>query len=140
MPLRHLYPSADVPAFQVSLPARLDADSAWAFGAALAPLVDEGMLIVGSGSLTHNLAEFRSDVTGDEPYAGEFAGWVREAVVQGDGARLCKTLTLAPHARRAHPTPEHFWPLLVAAGAATSLLPAIVVEGSITHSGLAMDS
>jgi hypothetical protein len=57
VPMLYLYPEADVPVFQVSLPARLDADSAWAFGQALAPLADDGVLIVGSGSLTHNLYE-----------------------------------------------------------------------------------
>jgi len=110
VPLRHLYPAADVPAFQVSLPARLDGDTAWAFGAALAPLAEEGVLIVGSGSVTHNLAEFRMGPGTDEAYAAEFAAWVREAVVQGDSARLRQTLALAPHAHRAHPTTEHFWP------------------------------
>ena len=140
VPLRHLYPAADVPAFQVSLPARLDGDSAWAFGAVLAPLAEEGVLIVGSGSLTHNLAEFRSGATRDEPYVAEFASWVRDAVVRGDVARLRQTLAQAPHARRAHPTTEHFWPLLVAAGAAASSLPATVIEGGITHGVLSMDA
>jgi 4,5-DOPA dioxygenase extradiol len=140
VPLRHLYPAADVPAFQVSLPSRLDADSAWAFGAALAPLADEGVLIVGSGSLTHNLSEFRTGAGRDEAYAAEFAAWVRDAVVHGDSVRLRQTLELAPHAKRAHPTTEHFWPLLVAAGAAAAALPATVVEGGITHGVLAMDS
>jgi 4,5-DOPA dioxygenase extradiol len=140
VPLRHLYPEADVPAFQVSLPARLDGDSAWAFGAALAPLADEGVLIVGSGSLTHNLAEFRTGAGSDEPYAAEFAVWVRDAVVQGDSARLRQTLALAPHAKRAHPSTEHFWPLLVAAGAAAAALPATVIDGGITHGVLSMDS
>jgi len=139
VPLRHLYPAADVPAFQVSLPARLDGDSAWAFGAALAPLAEEGVLIVGSGSLTHNLAEFRSGPGQNEAYAAEFAAWVRDAVVQGDSARLRQTLAQAPHARRAHPTTEHFWPLLVAAGAAASALPVTVIEGGITHGVLSMD-
>jgi 4,5-DOPA dioxygenase extradiol len=140
VPLRHLYPAADVPAFQVSLPSRLDGDTAWAFGAALAPLAEEGVLIVGSGSLTHNLTEFRSGPGGNETYADEFAAWVRDAVVQGDGARLRQTLAHAPHARRAHPTTEHFWPLLVAAGAAASALPANVIEGGITHGVLSMDA
>jgi 4,5-DOPA dioxygenase extradiol len=140
VPLRHLYPAADVPAFQVSLPSRLDGDSAWAFGTALAPLAAEGVLIVGSGSLTHNLAEFRSGPGGNESYAGEFAAWVRDAVATGNSDRLRQTLGLAPHAQRAHPTTEHFWPLLVAAGAAASALPATVIEGGITHGVLSMDA
>jgi 4,5-DOPA dioxygenase extradiol len=140
VPLLHLYPQADVPVFQVSLPARLDGQSAWDFGQALRPLAGEGVLIVGSGSLTHNLYEFRTGHAEQAGYASEFAGWVREAVVGGDGARLRQTLQLAPHAPRAHPTPEHFWPLVVAAGAAASALPATVLEGGITHGVLAMDS
>jgi 4,5-DOPA dioxygenase extradiol len=143
VPLMHLFPQADVPAFQVSLPSRLDADRAWAFGQALAPLAGEGVLIVGSGSLTHNLYEFRAGHGKDEAYVAAFAAWVREAVEQGDGARLRRTLDDAPDARRAHPTAEHFWPLLVAAGAAdagTSTSPATVIEGGIAHGMLAMDS
>ena len=139
VPLLHLYPRADVPAFQVSLPSRLDADSAWAFGEALAPLADAGVLIVGSGSLTHNLREFRSGQGDDEAYAIEFATWVGEAVAAGDANRLRRTLTEAPHAQRAHPTPEHFWPLLVDA-AAGAMQPATIIEGGITHGVLVMDS
>lgn len=140
VPLLHLYPSADVPVLQVSLPSRLDADGAWALGAALAPLADEGVLIIGSGSLTHNLSEFRSGADGDQAYVVEFAAWVREAVAQRDGARLRRTLLDAPHARRAHPSAEHFWPLLVAAGAADASQSTAVIEGGITHGVLVMDS
>jgi 4,5-DOPA dioxygenase extradiol len=98
------------------------------------------VLIVGSGSLTHNLYEFRSGHGHEEPYAAEFAAWVREAVEQGDRARLLRTLVDAPRAQRAHPTAEHFWPLLVAAGAADLAQPVQVIEGGITHGVLAMDS
>jgi len=140
VPLLHLYPATDVPVFQVSLPSRLDAQGAWALGAALAPLAEAGVLIVGSGSLTHNLAEFRSGAGDEQAYATEFAAWVREAVVQRDGARLRRTLTDAPHARRAHPSAEHFWPLLVAAGAADAARPAAVIEGGVTHGVLVMDA
>ena len=140
VPLRHIYPEADVPAFQVSLPSRLDAASAWALGEALAPLADDGVLVVGSGSLTHNLADFRFPHDGNEPYAGEFAAWVRDAVVTGDGARLRRTLSDAPHAARAHPTPEHFWPLLVAAGAARAGEDWSVLDGGIAHGVLSMDA
>lgn len=143
VPLLHLFPEADVPVFQVSLPSQLDARRAWAFGHALAPLAEEGVLIVGSGSLTHNLYEFRAGHGADEAYVAAFAAWVREAVEQGDHARLLRTLEDAPDARRAHPTPEHFWPLLVAAGAADEGrgIPAgTVIEGGIAHGMLAMDS
>ena len=140
VPMRHLLPDASVPTFQVSLPARLDAAAALAFGQALAPIADEGVLIVGSGSLTHNLYEFRGHHGPNEAYVAEFEAWVREAVEQGDTARLLRTLDDAPHAKRAHPTPEHFWPLLVAAGAAPSALPVQVMEGGTTHGVLSMDA
>ena len=139
VPLTYVYPDADVPVFQVSMPAGLDAEGAFALGRALAPLASEGVLIVASGALTHNLYEFWT--TGpDAAYVAEFASWIRQAVVDGDGDRLLKSLEVAPHARRAHPTADHFWPLLVAVGAATTLSPATVLEGGITHGVLAMDS
>lgn len=140
VPLLHVYPSADVPVFQVSQPMRLDGESAWAFGRALAPLADEGVLIVGSGSLTHNLYELRGSHDGAEAYAAEFAQWVRDAVRMGDAARLREVMTLAPHARRAHPTTEHLWPLLIAAGAAGERLRGELIEGEIRYGVLSMDA
>lgn len=139
VPLRHLYPLAEVPVFQVSMPARLDAWSAFDFGRALAPLTSEGILIVGSGSLTHNLYEFRAGHGHSTAYVTEFARWIREAVVNGDQDRLLRALETAPQARRAHPTAEHYLPLLIAAGA-TVALPTTVLEGGLTHGVLAMDS
>lgn len=140
VPLLHLYPDADVPVVQVSMPAALDPQSAHAFGQALAPLAREGVLVVGSGSLTHNLHEFRTGDVAEAQYAREFAAWMRDAVTSGDRARLVGALELAPHATRAHPTTEHFLPLLVALGAASEALPATVLDGGIEHGVLAMDS
>ena len=141
VPLRFLYPEADVPVFQVSLPAGLDAQQAYALGQALRPLRDEGVTVIGSGSLTHNLHEFRMDDGGHEAeYAREFAAWVRQAVEARDDARLLTTLEAAPHARRAHPTAEHFLPLLVAAGAASEGERVQTLEGGITYGVLSMDS
>jgi len=97
------------------------------------------VLIVGSGSLTHNLYEFRQDAR-DEAYVVEFSEWVRAAVERGDAQGLRRTLDDAPHARRAHPSPEHFLPLLVAAGAAKDLASPRILEGGITHGVLAMDA
>ena len=140
VPLLYLFPNADVPVFQVSLPMGLDAQGAWNFGQALAPLRDEGVLVIGSGSLTHNLYEFRRGHGNDAAYATAFTAWVREAVQQGDSARLRRTLDDAPHAQRAHPTTEHFLPLLVAAGAAGEGATAEVIDGGIAHGVLSMDS
>jgi 4,5-DOPA dioxygenase extradiol len=142
VPLLHLLPQADVPVFQVSLPARLDGARAYAFGQALAPLADEGVLIVGSGSLTHNLHEVRFDAADAdaEDYAREFSAWITQAVLTHDHTRLQQTMAVAPHAQRAHPTPEHLWTLMVAAGAAGAAVPATRIEGGITHGVLSMDS
>jgi 4,5-DOPA dioxygenase extradiol len=140
VPLLHLFPRADVPVFQVSLPHRLDGESAWSLGQALRPLSDEGVLVVGSGSITHNLYEFRMGHADGEAYAAEFAAWIRDAITSGDSRRLRHALELAPHAQRAHPSSEHFWPLVVAAGAAAGPLPATAIEGGIMHGMLAMDS
>lgn len=140
VPLMHLYPDADVPVFQVSMPHTLDAEGAWALGAALAPLAAEGVLILGSGSLTHNLYEFRQSATGPAPYAVAFVDWVRAAVLEHDRDRLVHTMQRAPHAARAHPTDEHFLPLLVAAGAADASSPVTVLPGGITYGVISMES
>lgn len=139
VPLLHLYPQADVPVFQVSLPARLDGDSAYALGQALAPLADEGVLIVGSGSLTHNLYEVAWHEPEAADYASEFAAWIGEAVAHGRHAALRHAIDEAPHGHRAHPTPEHYWPLVVAAGAAGADAPTRLIKGCIEHGVLAMD-
>ena len=142
VPVRFLYPEADVPVFQVSLPAGIGAAQALALGRALQPLRDEGVLIVGSGSLTHNLYEVRFDAPDEEAadYAREFAAWVRQTVEARDEERLVATMERAPHARRAHPTTEHLLPLLVAAGAADADDPVTTLEGGITYGVLSMDS
>jgi 4,5-DOPA dioxygenase extradiol len=140
VPLLHMFPLADVPVVQVSMPRSLDPRSALRLGRALALLADDGVLVIGSGSLTHNLREFRQGTTTEAPYAREFSEWIRQAVKTGDTEGLVAALRIAPHAQRAHPTPEHFLPLLVALGAAHQVLPATVLDGGIEHGVLSMDS
>lgn len=140
VPLLHLYPAADVPVIQVSLPVDADEAGAFGLGQALAPLGRDGVLVIGSGSLTHNLYEFRPGEVPVASYAREFSLWVRQAVQSGDTARLLQTLKAAPHAARAHPTTEHFLPLLVAAGAAGATAAVTVLDGGIRHGMLAMES
>jgi 4,5-DOPA dioxygenase extradiol len=138
VPLRYLRPDADTPVIQVSMPHNLDTAGALRLGRTLAPLRDRGVAIVGSGSLTHNLHEVRRD--GDSAtYAKEFAAWSRQAVLAGDVASLVDYRHVAPSAIRAHPTEEHYLPLLVALGAAGTDIPA-AIDGGITYGVLAMDS
>lgn len=140
VPMMHLFPQADVPVFQVSMPTWLDSPGAWNLGAALAPIAARGVWIVGSGSMTHNLAEFRSASVGEELYVAEFVAFVRAAVVSGDRDRIVHLLERAPHAARAHPTADHFLPLIVAAGAAPAGAPVRVLRGGTTHGMLSMES
>lgn len=137
VPLLHLLPSAQLPVFQVSLPIDLDAAGAVRLGAALRPLREAGVLIVGSGSLTHNLREFGRPVS-DPEYAQAFADWVRTAVEHADHPALGDYRNRAPFARRAHPTEEHFLPLLVALGASAPTERAQWIDGEMTHQVLSM--
>lgn len=139
VPLRYLFPQAEVPVFQVSLPHDIDAAGALRLGQALAPLRARGVLVVGSGSLTHNLYEFRQAIR-DPEYAQEFADWVRDMVAAHDVEALLDYRRRAPHAERAHPTEEHYLPLLVALGASTGTDAARLVEGGMTYGVLSMDS
>lgn len=139
VPLRYLFAEADVPSFQVSLPMDIDAPGALRLGKALAPLRERGVLVIGSGSLTHNLYEFRQHVR-DPEYAQQFADWVRDAVLRRDVDALVDYRRRAPHAERAHPTEEHFLPLLVALGASGDGDRAELIEGGMTHEVLSMDS
>lgn len=139
VPLRYLKPAADVPVLQVSLPQDIDATGALHLGQALAPLREHGVLVIGSGSLTHNLYEFRQHIN-DPEYAQTFANWIADAVARGDVESLVHYRERAPHAARAHPTEEHFLPLLVALGASDAGEPRRFVEGGMTYGVLSMDS
>lgn len=139
VPLRYLRPYADLPVLQVSLPHGIDAAGALRLGEALAPLRDDGVLVVGSGSLTHNLYEFRQHVQ-DPEYAQRFADWVADAVVRRDVEALVDYRKRAPHAARAHPTEEHYLPLLVALGASGANEAGSRVDGGMTYGVLSMDS
>ena len=140
VPLYHLLPQAHVPVFQVSMPATLNTAQAVKLGRSLAPLREQGVMIIGSGSMTHNLDEFRQAGVQPEAYAQEFAAWVRAAVLANAVESLVHYRAEAPHAERAHPTEEHFLPLLVALGAQVPDDAVQVIEGGMTHGVLSMDS
>lgn len=121
VPLLKMYPKADVPVLQLSVQPALGARHHLALGRALQALRDQGVLIIGSGHMTHNLRDFFfSGATegGVVPYVKEFRDWVDTRVKTRDLEELVQWDQLAPSARRAHPSAEHFLPLFVALGAA----------------------
>ena len=118
VPLVAMYPRADVPVLQVSLPS-MDAPTLFEMGRALAPLREEGVLIAGSGFLTHNMRAFDPRPDPVTPsWAGEFDAWAGEVLARGEADALLDYRSRAPGSRLALPTPEHFVPVVVAAGAA----------------------
>lgn len=140
VPLRHLLPSAQVPVFQVSMPHSLTTAQALALGQALAPLRSQGVMIVASGSMTHNLQEYRQGNVPAADYTVQFTHWIRQAVSANDAQSLVDYARLAPHAQRAHPTEEHYLPLLVAMGAHAADEAFQLIDGGITNGILSMES
>jgi len=117
-PLAAIYPEADVPVLQLSIRGDYDVDAHLAAGRALAPLRDEGVLVVGSGLSFHNLRRFGA--AGQHP-SREFDAWLTEAVCGSVGEERNGKLrgwAAAPSARLAHPDEDHLIPLMVAIGAA----------------------
>ncbi len=134
VPLKEMFPDADVPVLQLSLPT-LDPAALVEVGRRLAPLRDSGTLIVGSGFTTHNLRWFGGmgadpDAAPPRPSA-EFDAWAAEAVSAGDLDALIDFQRVAPAAREAHPRTEHWAPLYVALGAseASGIDATSVVDG-----------
>jgi len=123
-PLLHMYPDADVPVVELSVQTALGAGPHLELGKKLAALRDEGVLVIGSGHMTHNLREgFAAMRRGDNhppplAYVAEFTQWVNERIAGKDPEALVDYRRQAPHAARAHPSEEHFLPLFVAIGAA----------------------
>ena len=140
VPLMHLFPEADVPVVQVALPAGADAADVYAMGAVLRPLREQGVLIVGSGSMTHNLAEFFGGAREPAPYVVEFSRWIESALQRRDVPALLAWRTQAPHAHRAHPTDDHFLPLFFTLGAAGDDWAMDYLSREVMYSMLAMDA
>ena len=132
VPLRVMYPDADIPVLQMSMPTS-DPGSLMEIGKRLQPLRDEGVLIIGSGFLTHGLPYLRDwSIDAVAPtWSSEFDHWAAQALEKGDIDTLASYRDLAPGVRYAHPTVEHFTPLFITLGAATdtSAAPQTLIEG-----------
>jgi 4,5-DOPA dioxygenase extradiol len=118
VPLSLAYPQAEIPVLQVSVQGHLGSVHHLRLGQALAPLREEGVLVLGSGSWTHDLRRFHDQAV-DAPAAAdvvEFADWMDRALAEGRHADLLAYREKAPHAALEHPTEEHLLPLFVAIG------------------------
>jgi 4,5-DOPA dioxygenase extradiol len=141
VPLRFAYADADVPVTQLSIQPHLSPLHHYRIGEALRPLLDENVLVLASGSLTHNLQEWRGRAD-DVPlaYVSDFQRWVHEALARHDSAALLDYRRLAPHAVRAHPTDEHWLPFYVALGAGGAHADVTRLTDEVSYGMLAMDS
>ena len=140
VPLMHLFAQADLPVVQVALPSQAGPAEVYAMGVALRSLRQSGVLVMGSGSMTHNLREFFGGEREPAPYVLEFSRWIEEALLRGDLAALLDYRLRAPHAARAHPTDDHFLPLFFALGAAGDDLRPDYLSREVMYGVLAMDA
>jgi 4,5-DOPA dioxygenase extradiol len=132
VPLSLMYPQADIPVVQVSLPSRQGPALQTRVGHALASLREQGVLLIGSGSITHNLREldWHAGPESVEPWAKAFRDWVIDKLATDDEASLHDYRQQAPYAVRSHPSDEHLLPLYFARGAGGKF--------SIAHQGFTM--
>ena len=139
VPLSLLYPASDIPVVQISLPSQRGAEFQLRVGQALAGLRAEGVLLIGSGSITHNLGQldWHASPQSVAPWAQAFRDWVVECLAAGNHSALLKYRELAPFAVRSHPTEEHLLPLFFAVGAGGAALT--VEHSGFTLGALGMD-
>jgi 4,5-DOPA dioxygenase extradiol len=138
-PLMLLYPDADIPVTQLSIQTRRTAQEHLALGRALAPLSAEGVLIVGSGGAVHNLRQFQVDRERPAPWAIGFDDWLAASIVGGAVEELVGYREARADSRLAHPSEDHFLPLLVALGAGTAReATGTVLHRSFAHGSLSM--
>ena len=142
-PLRSIRPQADIPVLPVAFPPDRTPEQLFELGAALGPLIDEGVWIVGTGSITHNLRLGlpQADCTVAEiPASAAFRAWFAERSAARDWPALWRYRALAPAAQDLHPTDEHLLPWFIAAGAGGDEHAPIRVHASVAGSHLGMDA
>jgi 4,5-DOPA dioxygenase extradiol len=139
-PLLYMYPDADVPVVQIAVQPELGTRHHVALGSALRKLSDEGVLLIGSGHMTHNLRDWSRGNGPAQPYAKEFQAWVFDKLNKHDVESLVEYRSLTTSGARAHPTDEHFLPFFFAVGAAAETSKPERVFDDIEGGVLAMDA
>lgn len=133
VPLMLMYPEANIPVCQLSVQPQKDGTYHYNLGKALAPLRDEGVLIIGSGSATHNLREMGPEGQPIAEWAMKFDTWLKESLLDGRYEDVKQYEKKGTYAKKAHPSPEHFYPLHVALGAAGENAKAELIHHSWTN-------
>jgi len=139
-PLLYMYPKHEIPVVQISIQPEFGPRHHVALGHAVKKLADEGVLIVGSGHMTHNLQDWGRGAKAPQAYAREFQDWVKEKLEAKDIESLVDYRSRSLHGVRAHPTDEHFLPLFFALGAASGKAKPERVYDAIDSGVLAMDA
>ena len=141
VPLRRIYPEADIPVVALSVDPRRTAEWHYRLGRALAPLRAQGVLVVGSGGFSHNLGTLAwgAPDTPEFPWVAAFTAPLREKLLAGDIEGALDWTSL-PEARRNHPTQEHLYPLYVALGAGGEGARGQLLHRDVEMGGLAMDA
>jgi len=137
VPLSLAFPEPEFPIVALSLPHHSTPESVHGLGRALAPLADEGILLIGSGSTTHNLGKVSPQGSKTPAWAGEFDAWLDKGLQDG-AIGYFSDLNTAPHFRLAHPTEEHLLPLFFALGAAGSEAKPDLLHRSYEYGTLSM--
>lgn len=142
VPLRWMYPDADVPVVQLSVQPALGAGHHLRLGQALAALAEHDVLVIGSGHTTHNLRDWMMSHGSGQPlpYVQAFSGWLYERLTQHDTDAVIAYREQAPEAARAHPSEEHFLPLPVALGAAGERAPVERILQACEGPALSLDA
>lgn len=140
VPLSLMYPQADVPVAQISIQPHLGPRHAFAIGEASRPLRERNVLVLGSGSITHNLRELIARPSAEPTHVREFADWISAQAEAGDREALLDYRRRAPHASRNHPTDEHLLPFFTVLGAAFPAEPIRRIHTSVTFGALRMDA
>jgi 4,5-DOPA dioxygenase extradiol len=139
--LKHLCPSADIPVMQFAINANLSLKEHFEVGKQLAELREQGVMIVGSGNVTHNLSQVNPDVNATVlPWAKEFDEYIKKAILNRDFDALIDIEKQMPYAKIAHPTMEHYIPLLYSVGASDENDEISFLYEGIEHGSLSMRS
>lgn len=115
--LCHMFPKADIPVYQLSIDRKLDTEAHYMLGQELSSLRDQGVLVLGSGNVVHNLAKINWEQEGGYPWAEEFDNYIKEAILEGDYQKVIHYERLGKASELAFVTPDHFYPLLYVLGA-----------------------